>query len=131
METSIFLAKVIGFYLIIKLIAVWKNFDRLSSIIQGYKNNDALRFSIGLMTTTLGLLVVLFHNVWAWDFRIFITIIGWSVLIKGSLISFSPIYLDKISDWFMSKKGALYFMSVLSVALAAFLLYRGYTTALF
>lgn len=131
METSIFLAKVMGFYLIIKLITVWKNYDRLFSIIQGYKNSDALRLSFGLMTAILGLLVVLFHNVWAWDFRIIITILGWSILIKGWLISFSPAYLDKTSSWFMSGKGTFYLMSILSITLATFLLYKGYATTLF
>ena len=125
MEISMFLAKIIGFYLIIKLIAVWKNYRKLPSIIESFKNNDALRFSFGLMMTIPGLLIVLFHNVWAWDYRVFITIIGWSVLVKGSLISFSGAYLDKMSGFFYNKK-ILYFISILSIVLAVFLLCKGF-----
>lgn len=125
MEISIFLAKIVGFYLIIKLIAVWKNYDKLPSIIEGLKNNDALRLSVGLITAILGFLIVLSHNIWTWDYRVIITIIGWLVLIKGSLISFSGAYLDKMSG-FLFKKSSFYLILILSVILAVFLLCKGY-----
>lgn len=125
MGISIFLAKVIGFYIIIKLFIVWKNYSKLPSVIEGFKNNNALRLSFGLIMVVLGLLIVVSHNIWAWDYRVIITIIGWSTLIKGSLLSCSLTFLDKTAH-FVSQRKTLYFISILSVILAIFLLSKGF-----
>jgi len=38
---------------------------------------------IGVITLISGIPIVLFHNVWAFDFRVFTTLLGWAWTIKS------------------------------------------------
>ena len=125
MVTSIFLAKVIGFYIILKLALVWKNYNRLPALVDGFKTNDALRISFGLLIMIMGLLVVLSHNVWTWDFRGVITVVGWAVLGKGFLVAYSNAFLGATSA-LLYKKSTLIVLSLVSVIVAACLLSKAY-----
>ena len=84
---------------------------------------------IGLFTATivipLGLFIVLTHNRWEWSPSVIVTSIGWSVLIKNSLILFFPKFIRLhllISQqsrlfqlWFFRGVGMLYLICALAV----------------
>ena len=38
---------------------------------------------IGMYTLPLGLLIVVGHNQWAWDWPVLITIVGWAMTVKA------------------------------------------------
>ena len=44
----------------------------------------------GLMSLTVGYLLVSFHNVWVWDRALWLTLIGWIALAKGAFIIIFP-----------------------------------------
>ena len=46
-------------------------------------NDKAFIISTGYITLLMGLVTVILHNIWVADWRVVITILGWSTLIKG------------------------------------------------
>ena len=85
MDISIFLAKVIGLYLLITSVIVLKK-PRLQEVIDELSRNKGMKVVWGLFTLILGILMVVSHNIWTDGFRIVITLIAWIVLLKGALI---------------------------------------------
>lgn len=90
METSLFLAQVIGLYLIIQSIVLMVRLKEIQKVVQEFINDRALIFFMSMMATMVGLLLVVSHNVWEANWRVIVTVFGWAILIKGILyMSFS------------------------------------------
>lgn len=45
--------------------------------------NETITISTGYITFLLGLITVVLHNIWVFDWRVSITILGWITLFKG------------------------------------------------
>jgi len=81
MEITIFFAKLWGsFFLIFGLLSLITR--QLGKTIE-LTDNKAFVISTGYVSLLMGLVTVILHNVWAWDWPIVITILGWSTMIKG------------------------------------------------
>ena len=46
-------------------------------------DDRAFVISTGYITLLMGLVTVILHNVWVMDWRVVITVLGWSTVIKG------------------------------------------------
>lgn len=85
METSIFLAKALGLYLIIVSLGMIINTKTVRPILINILDNPALLYVTAFMALILGILLVVSHNVWVKDWRVLITITAWLALIKGTV----------------------------------------------
>ena len=83
MELSIFLARVLGLYLVIVPLAVLVNRKHLPRLGEEFSTNLGLNILASVFALVLGLLLVVSHNVWSRDWRILITVLGWLTLAKG------------------------------------------------
>lgn len=54
----------------------------LGRVIQ-YTEDRAVTISTGYITFLLGLATVVAHNLWVTDWRVAVTILGWTTLLKG------------------------------------------------
>jgi hypothetical protein len=84
MSISLFLAKVIGIFLIIVGIYVVRNYKSLMEMPRNIIEDDALRYMFGSVTLLIGLLIVAVHNNWTEGWKIVITLIGWITFLKGA-----------------------------------------------
>ncbi len=81
MEISVYLARFWGsLFIILGLGAM--GVKLLGRIIQ-YTEDKTITVSTGYITFLLGLITVTLHNVWVADWRVAITILGWTTLLKG------------------------------------------------
>lgn len=81
MEITIFFAQFWGgFSLIFGLLFVITG--QLGKTIEMTENKSFV-ISTGYITLLMGLVTVILHNIWVADWRVVITILGWSTLIKG------------------------------------------------
>jgi hypothetical protein len=81
MEISIYLARFWGsLFIILGLGSVAA--ELLGRIIK-YTEDKTITVSTGYITFLLGLITVTLHNVWVFDWRLAITILGWTTLLKG------------------------------------------------
>lgn len=83
MNISIFLAQALGMYLFIMGTALVVNREVIRDFMEYAENNHYVIFIIGVITTVVGILLVLSHNIWVADWRVLITLLAWSTLIAG------------------------------------------------
>ena len=95
MQTSIFLARLIGPVMLMIGLAVFANPRGFREMAEEFMESRALMFLGGLITMPAGLAIVLTHNVWAADWRVLITILGWLSTIGGALRLFGPLFVVK------------------------------------
>lgn len=82
METSIFLAKFWGWYLLIFFFILSFNPERIRQIFTDLKD-EKFQIMGAFAAIVIGLLNILFHNVWEPDWRLIITGLGWFALFFG------------------------------------------------
>lgn len=127
MDTSIFLAKLIGIVLIVLCISILLNIRHIQKMWQNIINNPVSLFIIGYIDFVFGLLIVLFHNIWESDWRVWITLIGWLTLIKGALRLLFPSWILRIPENMGDKYRNLYaLLAILFLILGIFLTYKGF-----
>ena len=90
MQTSIFLAKLIGPIVLVAGIAMLVNRKELDAIAQELLRSRLLFFLLGLIDLSIGLAIVLTHNVWVADWRLIITLLGWLLIVRGAVRMLVP-----------------------------------------
>lgn len=125
METSIFLAKAFGLYLVIfsiSLIFNWRGMQRFVTDLIAHRGTMLL---ISVMTLILGILAVLSHNIWVWNWRVVVTLLCWLMLLQGVLRLYFPERIQKIALRFQRKN---FFMitGFITLVIGLFLLYCGF-----
>lgn len=127
-ETSIFLAKFWGWYLIIFFLILSFNPKRIVQVIKDLEDQKFV-ILISFVAIVIGLLNILFHNIWEDDWRLIITIIGWTALLIGLSLFIFPkrtaLWLDYLNIKFVQ---VLYMMLFF---LGLFLLNMGYGIVMF
>lgn len=102
MELSIFFARFWGgFFLIFGLLFLGAKL--LGRVIE-MTEDKAFVISTGYITLLMGLVTVILHNVWSADWRVAITILGWSTLIKGVLKIGFPEFVHKQAQKFKNQQ---------------------------
>ncbi|QMT59071.1 MULTISPECIES: hypothetical protein [unclassified Legionella] len=126
MDKSKFLSKVLGIYLIIVSLAMFLNLEQFTIYVQALLKDAPLMLVLGLWTLMLGLLMVVSHNIWQWNWRLLITLISWVVLLKGASIFFYPHYIDQATFLFMQNKNIAYSAAGFELLLGIVLCYFGF-----
>jgi len=122
MDISVFFARLWGsFFLIFGLLFLVTGY--LGKVIE-MTEDRAFVISTGYLTLLMGLVTVILHNVWAIDWPVVITILGWSTLIKGILKIGFPELIHTRAQTF--KKQQMISAIVLTV-LGSWLLWMSFT----
>ena len=77
MQHSVFLAKLIGPLFLAVGIGLIANAATYKQLAAEFLDSTALIYLSGLLTMTAGMAIILTHNVWALDWRVLITLLGW------------------------------------------------------
>jgi len=127
-EISIFLAKFWGWYLIIFFLILSFNPKRIVQVIKDLEDQKFV-IVISFVAIVIGLLNILFHNIWEDDWRLIITLIGWLALLIGLSLFIFPkrtvLYLDYLNIKFVQVIYMLLFF------IGLFLLNMGYGIMIF
>jgi len=83
MQTSIFLAKLIGPVTLLMGLVVLLNPTRIRTMAREILQGEAFIFLSGIITLPIGLALVNTHNVWTSDWRVLITLFGWGAVAAG------------------------------------------------
>lgn len=102
MEISVYLARFWGsLFIILGLGSISVKF--LGRVIK-YTEDKTITVSTGYITFLLGLITVTLHNIWVYDWRLAITILGWTTLLKGIEKVVFPRRVNRIAQVFKSKQ---------------------------
>lgn len=104
---SIFLAKLVGLYLLLVSLSLLVYQQKFKKIITEFAGDQPLISITGALGVIFGLLIVLTHNLWVMSWPVVITLFGWVTLIHGVGRLFFPDHCVKIAKAFASKKGFL------------------------
>ena len=89
MDISLFLAKFWGWFLIVFFLILSFNPKRIKQIFKDLNDEKFLIISAFLLII-VGLLNVLFHNIWDPNWQLIITLIGWGLLFLGLVLFIFP-----------------------------------------
>jgi hypothetical protein len=89
MDNSLFLAKFWGWYLMIFFLILSFNPKRIRQIFDDLRDEKFLIVS-SFIAIIVGLLNILFHNIWESNWKLIITLIGWISLFIGLALFILP-----------------------------------------
>ncbi|WP_339624729.1 hypothetical protein [uncultured Winogradskyella sp.] len=89
MDNSIVLAKFWGWYLIIFFFILSLNPKRIKQIFNDLKDEKFL-IIFAFLAIIVGLLNSIFHNIWELNYKLIVTLIGWSSLCIGLALFVLP-----------------------------------------
>jgi hypothetical protein len=126
MQTSIFLAKLIGPVMALVGVSLLANEAAFRKMALEFLRSPALIFFSGMILLPAGLAVVLSHNVWVLDWRVIITLLGWVAVISGAARVFAPDRATKMGKKFLNRKDFTTGAAVIWLVIGAVLCYFGY-----
>jgi hypothetical protein len=125
-QTSIFLAKLIGPLMLAVAVGLFINTAGYRAMAQEFLRNPALLYLSGVLTLTAGLAIVLAHNVWVANWPVLITIVGWLAMIGGVLRTALPERAKGVGEAMLAKPRAMHIGGAVWLVLGALLCFFGY-----
>jgi uncharacterized protein YjeT (DUF2065 family) len=89
MDTSLFLLKFWGWYCVIFFFILSFNPNRIKQIVEDLQDQK-FTILISFLAIIIGLLNILFHNVWEANISLVVTLFGWLALLKGIMLFTFP-----------------------------------------
>lgn len=120
MDISIFFAQLWGSFFVIfgTLFILTKQLGKTIEMT----DDKAFVISTGYITLLMGLVTVILHNVWVTDWRVVITVLGWSTVIKGIMKIGFPERIHKEAQRFKTKQT---FSAIFLLIVGMWLLWMG------
>ena len=127
MENSILLAQLLGPYLAIIGVGIFLNPKNCQQVAHEYTQSAALIYFGGVLALFFGLLIILFHNNWAANWTVIITLLGWLGLIKGACLIIIPEKMKKFAERYQGSTRPLTIQALIVLAIGVFLMIKGYS----
>ncbi|MDP8234357.1 MAG: hypothetical protein P9M06_06120 [Candidatus Saelkia tenebricola] len=126
METSLFIAKIIGPCCIIVSIGIMLHRKFFQKIMEDYFKNSALVFFGGIFALIIGFVIVLTHNVWTNSWPVIITIYGWCGILKGIWLIVFPNSVLKFTQLYAKNTTFLLIQAIIIIVFGLILTHLGY-----
>lgn len=127
MENSILLAQLLGPYLAIIGVGIFLNPKNCQQVTHEFTQSAALIYFGGVLALFFGLLIILFHNNWAANWTVIITLLGWLGLIKGACLIIVPEKIKKFAERYQGSTRPLTIQALIVLAIGVFLMIKGYS----
>ncbi len=126
METSLFLAQLIGPVLIVIGVGLLLKKTEFREMATDFLSSRALIFVSGLLTLVVGLAIVLTHNVWEFNWPVIITILGWLSVFGGVFRILFPDSVQSMGTSMLDKPAMMTVSGAIQIVLGLWLSYVGY-----
>ncbi len=126
MDTSLFLAKLLGPIFLSISAAMLINQDNMRDMAKDFLEHRGLIFLTGVLSLLGGLAIVLTHNVWELRWTVIITIFGWLLVIGGIFRIVFPDSVKSIGQSMLHKSGVFTASGIVQGLLGAWLCYVSY-----
>lgn len=123
MDHSKTMGKMVGAYLIIVGLALITNLPQYQQIMQSFIQSKPLLLLSGFMALIVGLVMVAYHNIWCWNWRVINTIIGWVVIFKALNLIWYPRYVENLSIVLIKNNHFVYSAAIAEIVLGLILCY--------
>jgi hypothetical protein len=126
MDSSIFLARLLGPAFIVMGAGLVANRENSRALAREFIGSPALIYLAGLIALSVGLAIVLTHNVWEFRWPVIITIFGWVSLAAGILRVVFPASVARMGERMVASDAWLPIASVFYLVLGLWLGFVGY-----
>lgn len=126
MQTTIFIAKLLGPVFVVMGLAGIVNYDRFRKLALEFIESEGLIFLSGVVTLPVGLAIVNTHNVWMAGWPVLITLFGWIAIFAGIVRIVFPGPLKPLGRSMIENKTYFLASCFVWVLLGVFLSYRAY-----
>jgi hypothetical protein len=123
---TIFLATVIGWFMVIASIFLFFRHEHMKSVIDDVITHPGLFFVFALFTLILGLLMVTSHNIWLMGWPVVITLFSWLVLMSGAIRLAFPDITMKMGKSYFHHPIRMQITGVVLLIVGLFLLFHVY-----
>ena len=125
MELSIFLAKLLGIYLIIIALDMLFRIREVEASVKDFASSKGLIAFSGSTSIFVGLIIILMHPFYDWNWMGLITILGWLLVIRGIMRFLCPTYMHKrLVPLF---HGRYWLIGLILLIIGIYLAYMGFT----
>jgi len=126
METSIFIAKLLGPMFALVGIAILSKPEAFRALLKEFIESRVLMYLAGYLGLVGGLALVLTQNVWLLDWRLIITLIGWVSIVRAVVTIFQPQRIVSLGVKTMEHQGIFFGAAVIDLVIGLILSYFGY-----
>jgi len=126
MYTSFFIAKLLGPIFLLVGIALLTNPQTFRTLLQEFIESGVLMYLAGFLGLLGGLALVLTHNVWVLDWRLIITLIGWTSIVRAIVTIFLPQRIVSVGATLIENKSTFVVAAVVDLIIGGVLSYFGY-----
>lgn len=106
--------------------ALLVNRRAVAELVTGVLNRPEFIFFSGVFTLLAGLAIVRAHNVWAAEWTLIITVLGWLCIVSGIARIIWPHQVTALRDSLVGSENALTAWALVALLLGGFLTAKGY-----
>jgi len=122
-----FLAKLIGLYCLLGPGCMITHKQVVIEAVTEILHSAGMMLVLGVFTLSIGLALILTHNIWSGAAAVVVTLIGWLSLAKGLMFMLvSPETETQVFLVNLHYEQNFYFFMVFSIALGVYLTYAGF-----
>jgi len=105
MHLSKLIAKIASVIYLSASLGAFFSADYYRKVSEDLFSNAGLTYLAGFVTLLIGLLIVNYHNVWAKNWTVLVTCLGWLALLKGILLIVCPQFVYGLSERMLTDWG--------------------------
>lgn len=125
MDTSIFIARLLGLYIVLVIVGILINRTFYQQVIDNIVVSPGLIAFQGAMALLGGLIIVLYHNHWDFDWTLLVTILGYWMVLQGLVRLWFPLQFTDIIRQLRTGNAMYIILGIMGV-IGLFLLYEGF-----
>ncbi len=123
---DIWISKLLGPIIFVLAIPMIISPKSLNKITKGFLEDKLLILISGVLAMTAGLSIINTHNIWALDWPVIITLLGWALVVGGAFRIIAPRVVHRVGDKMMDRPNLTRVVGILWGTLGLFLIYKGY-----
>jgi hypothetical protein len=82
MSTTVLVATLLAPVFVLVTLTMFINPDWVGKIAKEYSKSALAAYILAVIQVVYGTIIINYHNIWAWDWSLLITILGWGAMIK-------------------------------------------------
>jgi hypothetical protein len=127
-KATVFLSKLLGLYCLIIAGAMLARRSFTLDAVSALLHDPAMLYTLGVLLLFAGLAMVLVHNFWRGrPVTVIVTVMGWLTLLKGvAFVGLLPVAANDLYLVELRFEQLYYLYAVVTLALGAYLTYRGF-----